>query len=149
MTKKLYRLRSEKMIGGVAAGIAHYFDIDPVLVRIAFIILAFQSGAGVIAYIILWIIVPEYKPDPTLGDSTGEEAGRFEEHTAPEIDRALASAQRHRIAGIALIGLGTLFLLNNFIPGFNFDHLWPLILIGIGAGLFWRSGDFSLLHKEA
>lgn len=59
MTKKLYRSRQDRMIGGVCGGIAEYFEIDSTLVRLAFLLVVFAGGAGVLAYIIGWIIIPE------------------------------------------------------------------------------------------
>lgn len=47
------------MIAGICGGLAEYFDIDPVIVRIVFIVLALAGGPGLLAYIILWIIVPK------------------------------------------------------------------------------------------
>lgn len=55
--KKLYRSRDNKIIGGVAGGIAEYFDIDPVIVRLALFGLMF-SGAFLLVYVIAWIFVP-------------------------------------------------------------------------------------------
>ncbi len=57
--KKLYRSIDERIVGGVCGGIAEYFKVDPVLVRIVFIILFFGAGSGLLAYFIAWIIVPE------------------------------------------------------------------------------------------
>ena len=48
----------DKKIAGVCAGVAYYFDIDPTIVRVIWDVLAFGYGAGIIAYIILWIIAP-------------------------------------------------------------------------------------------
>ena len=57
--KRLYRASGQdSMIAGICAGIANYFEIDPVLVRLLWILFAFGYGAGVLAYIIAWIIVP-------------------------------------------------------------------------------------------
>ena len=58
--KRLYRSKKEKILGGVLGGIAEYFEIDPVIVRVIFVFLLIASfGAALIAYIIAWIIVPE------------------------------------------------------------------------------------------
>ncbi len=59
--KRLYRSKSEKMIGGVLGGIAEYFNIDPTLVRLGYVLLTLFSAAfpGLIGYIIMWIVVPE------------------------------------------------------------------------------------------
>ena len=58
--KRLYRSDKEKIIGGVCGGIAEYFEADPLLVRVLWIILTlFSLGAGIIAYLIAWIIIPK------------------------------------------------------------------------------------------
>ena len=59
MKKQLMRSGRDKKIAGVCAGVAHYFDMDPTIVRVIWGVLAFVYGAGVVAYIILWIIAPE------------------------------------------------------------------------------------------
>lgn len=57
--KKLTRSSSDKKIAGVCGGLALYFDIDPILVRVAFLIAFFMGSLGFWAYIIMWIAVPE------------------------------------------------------------------------------------------
>jgi len=57
--KKLRRSRSDRMVAGVCAGLAEYFSVDPVLVRLVFVLLALAGGPGVLLYIVLWIIMPE------------------------------------------------------------------------------------------
>jgi phage shock protein PspC (stress-responsive transcriptional regulator) len=59
-SKKLYRYPENRVIGGVCSGLGIYFDIDPVLLRVAFVISLF-IGFGFLAYIILWIVVPKAK----------------------------------------------------------------------------------------
>ncbi len=58
-SKRIYRNANSKYIAGVASGIANYVAIDPVLMRIAFIMSAFFGGFGILVYIICWIIIPE------------------------------------------------------------------------------------------
>jgi len=58
MKKQLMRSGRDKKIAGVCAGVAHYFDMDPTIVRVIWGVLAFCYGAGIVAYIILWIIAP-------------------------------------------------------------------------------------------
>ena len=58
MKKQLMRSGHDKKIAGVCAGVAHYFDMDPTIVRVIWGVLAFGYGAGIVAYIILWIIEP-------------------------------------------------------------------------------------------
>lgn len=55
---RLYRSRSQTMIAGVCGGLGEYFDVDPVLIRLLFVVTAFISGVGILAYIVLWIVVP-------------------------------------------------------------------------------------------
>ena len=58
MKKKLMRSGRDQKIGGVCAGVAHYFDIDPTIVRVIWGVLAFCYRAGIVAYLILWAIAP-------------------------------------------------------------------------------------------
>ena len=57
--KKLYRSKTQRVIAGVCGGIAEYFNIDPTIVRLMWVLFCFAGGAGILAYIIAWIIVPE------------------------------------------------------------------------------------------
>ncbi len=57
--KKLYRNPDDRVLGGVASGLANYFKTDSIVLRIAFIIFTLAGGAGVLAYIVLWIITPK------------------------------------------------------------------------------------------
>jgi phage shock protein C len=62
MVKKLYRSKKNRKIAGVCGGIAEYFGVDPIIVRLITLILVLSAGGGLIAYIIAWIVVPE-EPD--------------------------------------------------------------------------------------
>lgn len=57
--KRLLRSRSEHWIAGVCGGIAEYFDLDVVLVRVVWLVVAFFGGGGVIAYLVCWIVMPQ------------------------------------------------------------------------------------------
>ncbi|HWS59400.1 MAG TPA: PspC domain-containing protein [Flavobacterium sp.] len=70
--RKLYRDKDNAMIGGVLAGLGHYFGIDKVWLRIFFLILFFAWGTGVLAYIILWIVMPEARTTAEKLEMTGE-----------------------------------------------------------------------------
>ena len=137
MSKRLYRSRKEKMIGGVCGGLAEYFDIDPVFVRILFVVAVFAGGSGVLAYIICWIIIPEQPsaaapatpaPAPTQPDSSQPPPA-----PAPTEHRGGASV------GIVLVIIGGLFLAHNFLPHFHFGDLWPLILILLGVAILSKT----------
>ena len=77
MERRLYRSRSDRMIGGVCGGLARYFDIDPTIVRIIAVLLIFANGIGILAYIILAIVVPlensrTTKPEETIRENVEE-----------------------------------------------------------------------------
>jgi phage shock protein PspC (stress-responsive transcriptional regulator) len=71
-SKKLYRDKDKGMIGGVAAGLGHYFGIDVVWIRLILILLVWGAGTGIFAYIILWIVVPEAVTTAEKLEMTGE-----------------------------------------------------------------------------
>lgn len=139
--KKLYRSKKNRIIGGICGGIAEYFDIDPVLIRIIAVLTIFANGIGIIAYIIAWIIIPQ-NPEPEqvskkekggLREKAEEIAQNIGEEIRKESDN---NRKRSRaVGGLILLGLGGLFLINNFLPRFNFGRLWPLILIIVGLAI--------------
>lgn len=61
MSDKQLMRSQDRMVAGVAGGLAEYFDIDPTLVRVLFVLLTLFSGGGlgIITYIVLWVIMPE------------------------------------------------------------------------------------------
>jgi phage shock protein PspC (stress-responsive transcriptional regulator) len=76
MTKKLYRSRKDRWVAGVCAGLAEYFGIDPIIVRIVVLLLILSAGAGLLAYIIAWLVVPEEPQEPAADEpgTGGQEA---------------------------------------------------------------------------
>jgi phage shock protein C len=56
--KRLHRSTQNTMVAGVAAGLAEYFNVDPALVRLLFVVLALTGGHGLLLYLILWAILP-------------------------------------------------------------------------------------------
>ena len=62
MDKKLYKSNNDKKLDGVCAGIGEYFDIDPTLVRLAWVVVTLFGGAGLLLYIIAAIVIPR-KPE--------------------------------------------------------------------------------------
>ena len=69
--RRLYRNPHDKWVGGVCSGIANYFDIDTVLVRLIFLVLFLTLGVGLLAYIIAWIIIPEARTPQEMHYMTG------------------------------------------------------------------------------
>ncbi|MBN1148332.1 MAG: PspC domain-containing protein [Anaerolineales bacterium] len=83
-TKKLYRSRTDRMIGGVCGGLGEYFNIDPTLVRVLFIFTALFGGPGLIAYLIMLIIVPEEPMPHDAVITTAAETAEKEDAEASE-----------------------------------------------------------------
>jgi phage shock protein C len=146
--KRFYRNTIDKKVAGVAGGLAEYFEIDSLLVRLIFVILALAGGGGVLIYIILWIVTPEkpFEMKQTQNSSTMEnQQSNYGDQKPPEENQNQKSNrpdQRHRgnlIGGLVLITLGILFLADEFIPHISFGDLWPIILIVIGGGLLINS----------
>jgi phage shock protein C len=154
MAKKLYRSTVDKMIGGVAGGLAEYFDIDTTLVRVLFVVVVFLGGGGIIAYIILWIVVPQ-KPyelpknpfvEPTPGGSSSSnftnqdvKSDSFSISNSGVASSVTKINNKQIWVAIVLMVIGGLLLLDNIFPRFDFDHYWPVILIGIGIGLLLKA----------
>ena len=149
MEKRLYRSRSDRMIWGVCGGLAQYFDIDPTIVRIVFVLLAFANGLGILAYIILAIVVPlegskAGAPKETIRKNV-EEIKKTASELGSEIRSTFAgedtseemgkTRQRRNMLGIILIVLGVLILMGslNLFWWFRWGYLWPLILVAAGV----------------
>lgn len=148
MNKKLYRSVTDKMLGGVCGGIAEYFSIDPVIIRLAFVLAVIFGGGGILAYIILWIIIPqkpyiitpfnqENKTDANLVDDEGEKK------TSNDLQSNMLYKNLNNnktvFAGVLLVVLGMIILISNFVPGFYFRDYWPVILIILGLAIILKA----------
>jgi phage shock protein C len=157
MNKKLYRSAKDRMLGGVCAGLAQYFNIDPTLVRVLFVVILFLGGSGILAYIILWVVVPE---EPIKFTSTEEAKEKTESNENSESTSGTGTGfnakayyqsldkqreKRRATAGIILLAIGIIFLADNFIPRIHIGDFWPLILIGAGAAILINSKKESNL----
>ncbi len=130
--KKLRRSRTDRMIAGVCGGLGKYFGVDPVIIRLIFIIFALARGLGLLAYLLFWIIVPEEEIEA--------------EETQGEISSGGESNARSRLkknnvwGGIVLIIIGVYFLLKNLgvIKGVDFGIVWPVAIILVGIYLLFK-----------
>lgn len=149
--ERLHRSASDRVIAGVCGGLGQYLRVDPLILRILFVVLAMVNGIGLFVYLVLWIVVP----------TAGVEAASQEEVIRHNVDEIGARArelgqeardafqsqrgQRHAgtadrpeqravIGGAILIGIGLLILMNNFglLWWVSLARLWPLVLIGVG-----------------
>ncbi len=167
MPKRLVRDTRKGVIGGVAAGMGQYLDVDPVLVRLAFVLLFFANGLGLLAYLICWVVIPRGDVTaPAVADPATTAAGQGleavreagsrvadEVRSAAEGVREAAKNAREAapgpgraqaVVGTVLMLGGVLLLADNF--GWlrwpywaNVGTLWPLMLVGLGAGLIVKS----------
>jgi len=135
--KKLYKSRENKVIDGVCGGIAEYFEVDPVLVRIIFVLFFFFGGSAILAYIIGVVIIPA-KP------SDIQETIKSKRVVAKEPQ----SGKNTLLIGAIFIIIGLFFLMGNF-PFFDIYYYWikrhfwdillPAILILIGVSIVIKS----------
>ncbi len=135
---RLYRSRAHRVFGGVAGGLADYFNIDVILARLLFVVIFFAGGGGVIIYIILWIITPEEPLITPPSGSTGPAGSSSFNNKADISDATIVNDGGKRnnnrtfIAGIALVLIGFLFLLNSMIPQLVIIQFWPVVIIVVG-----------------
>ncbi len=143
--KQLTRSRSDFMLGGVCAGLGHYFSIDPTIVRLVFVLLAISGGSGVLLYLVLWIVIPREDLVQSQGPLTGDEFGRRARQMGEEM-RQVAAQPNTRTAqflGIALVVVGLIYLVQNlhlpWLMWFNSNIAWPAVLIIAGGLLLMRA----------
>jgi phage shock protein C len=147
MQQRLFRSRTDVMLGGVCAGLAGFFGLDPTLVRIIFVLMALGTGFGVFLYILMWIVVPA---EGSTGSSTegAHGAGGEMGDRARDFGREFSGAFSHpnprlgAFFGVALIGLGLIWLAQSldvpWLRWLNFDILWPTLLIVGGIAVILR-----------
>jgi phage shock protein PspC (stress-responsive transcriptional regulator) len=127
--RRLRRSRDDRVIAGVCGGVAEYFGIDAVLVRIAALILVFAGGAGIILYIIGWIAMPEARVATAGGSASPEVASLPGERTTSSI-----------VIGALFVLLGAFFLLDKVWPDFlSWQYVWPIALIAVGIAVILRA----------
>lgn len=139
--KILYRTGENRIIAGVCGGTAKYFDIDPAIIRITWLLSAFAAGAGIWAYLVAWIIVPE-NPEKKRKDLKFKSKVKIL-NEKEKVSEGLKIYGRSPLLGLVLMILGAVFLANNFFPELRLDKYWPILPIGLGLTLI-----FSSHHKK-
>ena len=142
-TQRLMRSRTDTMIAGVAGGLAQYFGIDPVIVRLAFVLLLF-SGPGAPIYLIMAMIMPQAPATepPAAPLATPTMVAYDDEIPINNVGSASAapsSDNRNRTLGMILLGVGAFLMIQTASPGL-LSLLFPLLLIGAGVWLV-RKGN--------
>jgi phage shock protein C len=149
---RLYRSRDDRMLAGVAGGLADYWGANPSLIRVIWaLLIIFTGGLALVVYIVMAIVIPE-EPDilpmaegQALTETGAGSASATDAEAARRAAReARAAARRERggnafpaaaVLGGFLIILGGFFLVREFLPEIDFDWFWPLILVGLGIVL--------------
>ncbi|MFL5674336.1 MAG: PspC domain-containing protein [Chloroflexota bacterium] len=163
MDDRLYRSRDERILAGVAGGVAERLDADPSLIRIVWAVLVFLTGGlALLVYVVMAIVVPnapddagvpisEPRPrstavDPAVAGPVPDGAWRAPDgsivplgaRTPDDPPRRQDRPNRARsgvILGAVLIGLGALFLVRDSLPSLEFDAWWPVLSVVVGVVL--------------
>lgn len=143
--RRLYRSEKDRLIGGVAGGMGEFFGLDSTIIRVLFVLLALGGGAGILMYLILWIVIPSESSTSRFSqeqireniDDMKQRAGHFTKRFRKQSNNDDNSAF---VWGVLIIGLGFLFLLNNygFLRWVDLGKLWPFILIILGFSILTR-----------
>jgi phage shock protein PspC (stress-responsive transcriptional regulator) len=140
MSQTLYRIPSKGQLGGVAAGLAIRFGIDIAVLRvILFFGLIFSHGIFFCIYLILWATLPVQQ---TLFTAEWQTTS-VDAHNDSTFNETRTNMKKdsNKVWGIILIILGTIFLLDEWIPDFDFGKFWPLILIAVGGYVIFKDKD--------
>jgi phage shock protein PspC (stress-responsive transcriptional regulator) len=120
--KPLVRAKSDRWLGGVCVGLGRYFDLNPAIYRIAFVVLAFAGGTGILLYIAAWLVIPE-------------------EDAADSIAAAELRKQRDhpkRLLGLAVLAAVALAVLSSIHIWPSPGNLWVLAALLIAGIAWWR-----------
>jgi phage shock protein PspC (stress-responsive transcriptional regulator) len=120
-SRKLRRSRDDRMIAGVAGGLAEHLGMDPAILRLVFVVLAAAGGGGVLAYLVAWAVIPE--------GVEGDE---------PRPAGASDGSRSATAAGLTLVVLGTVLFVDLVVPGFSWRYVGPILLVALGGLLLAR-----------
>lgn len=142
---RLYRSRHDRMLAGVAGGLAEMWGADPSLVRVIWALLVvFTGGIALLVYIVMALVVPDEPLDFDRAAAAGEaatpeaRAAALAAHEARVAARRAAGGERGAFPASVILGgfliiLGGFFLAREFLPSIDFDWFWPLVLVGLGV----------------
>ncbi len=124
MPDRLYRSRGDRMLLGVAGGLARYLNVDPSIVRLVWVLLVFAGGAGILLYIVAAIVIPE--------ESSGLAADPTVRVDPPAIARRV-DGNGAIIVGLVLVLVGGWLLAQRFLPGIDGRVAWPIVMMVLGV----------------
>lgn len=147
--KRLYRSKSNKMVGGVCYGMANHFDVDPAITRLLAVFLGFMSfGLFVLLYLFFWVIIPEepikseYNAQQNFNDmNSSYENSNRDSFDIPNvnIEKNTSHKSKNTLA-IFLIIIGVIAMLDNILPQeiFRFEYIFPAFLIFAGILMIFQ-----------
>ncbi len=132
MEKRLYRARDDRIIFGLLGGIARYLDVDPAVVRIAFVLVSLVQPVFIVGYFLMALVVPEEKAgDMEASEDDGDSSSetRSEEYVRGERD-----ARTRALFGAILIGTGIYIILEKYVHfPFGLREMTGVILLALGV----------------
>ncbi len=148
MENKLYRSRTDHMLGGVCGGLAKYLRVDLTIVRLFFVVLTLLGGFGPLVYFIMWIVVPledyvytDSNPNKFDGEDIKERAGMVRDDFINAVKQP--NQNTARFIGIALVIGGGYFLVRQLdIPWLGWldtGVLWAALVLLAGVALLIRA----------
>ncbi len=150
--KTLKKSKNDKVLAGVCGGIAHYFNLDPIVIRVLFLVFSLMAGTGIFLYVVLAIIIPTetthyseyhsydhhtYKEQKDPYQASYEKATHY---SSTETSATGEEKNKAPLFGIILVGIGIFVLIHQLIPDLA-EYLLPVALIVTGIGfIFYRRG---------
>ena len=145
MKQRLCRSKQNKILGGVAGGIGEFFEIDPVIIRIIFVILAAFGGTGVVIYLVLWLLLPD-TDGVSVAENFAAEIKKEEcadcdsDHKSAKNKGSIEISESKKIFGALLIVFGLYLLISRILPNLNLGvYLWPSLIILFGLFIVYKS----------
>jgi phage shock protein C len=142
--ERLYRSRDDRMLFGVAGGMAEWMDLDPAIVRLVWALLILAGGVGLLLYIVAAIVIPEAPLDAmgaapgtagAPGDTAAANQTRWEARQARRAARGENPGNAGMIFGLVLVLAGAWFLIDRIVPDLDTSWLLPGVLIVVGIAL--------------
>jgi phage shock protein C len=121
VSRRLHRSATDRVVAGVCGGLAEYLEVEPSLVRLAFIVGTLWGGLGLLIYLVMAIILPVDSQAPSFATYRQERS--------------------RNLAGAVVILLGAVLLVGNlgWAPWLTWNLFWPAVLVFVGAALLLRS----------
>jgi phage shock protein PspC (stress-responsive transcriptional regulator) len=147
MENRLYRSTTDKMLGGVCAGLGKYLRIDVTIVRLFFVVLTMAGGFGPLLYFILWIVLPPEGHVVIPGEHTNLDGDELKERAGMVRDdfvNAVKAPNQNaiRFIGIALVLAGGFMILKQFdipwLSWLNSGVVWAVLILLAGIALLVR-----------